>query len=85
MSQTFEDMGVFTSRNTNLTGEGNPEIALGALMSPGLLGLLGTQPVLGRAFTPEDAVGDSRTVILSDALWRDRFGSDPPSSVARSV
>ena len=39
--------------------------------------VLGVQPVLGRAFTAdEDRPGNDLVVILSDHLWRSRFGAD---------
>jgi predicted permease len=46
--------------------------------SPGLFELLGVAPALGRTFAP-DEVGPGRPplVVLSDALWRRRFGADP--------
>src|SRR6266481_6854956 len=39
---------------------------------------LGTQPVLGRSFSPdEQELGHDQVGILSHHLWRDRFGSNP--------
>ena len=40
--------------------------------------MLGAQPVLGRAFTPEeDQPGRDRVIVLSDAAWQRYFGRDP--------
>ena len=40
--------------------------------------MLGVQPILGRAFTPEeDQPGRDRVIILSDAAWQRYFGRDP--------
>ena len=39
---------------------------------------MGVQPEAGRLFTPdEDEPGHGDVVILSDRLWRSRFGADP--------
>ena len=47
--------------------------------------MLGTGPVLGRAFLPEeDREGGAKVVILSDGLWRSRFGADP-AIVGRAI
>jgi hypothetical protein len=47
------------------------------LVSPGYFALLGTRPALGREFLCElEARQPCHEVILSDALWRARFGSD---------
>lgn len=49
-----------------------------AQVSPSFFRVLGVQPSLGRDFTPDDeANGGAPVVILSDALWRTRFGADP--------
>jgi putative ABC transport system permease protein len=51
----------------------------GMRVSRGYFDLVGVQPRLGRAFTDaEDMPGAARrVVILSDGLWRRRFGADP--------
>lgn len=47
----------------------------GAFVSHNLFSMLGVAPVLGRDFRPEDdAPGAARTLVLSHAVWRDRFG-----------
>ena len=47
--------------------------------------MLGVQPVLGRAFTPEESVADpTNVVMLSHALWQREFASDP-AIVGKSI
>src|SRR3954468_22677649 len=47
-------------------------------MSAGVARMLGVVPRVGRLFTPaEDLPGTERVVMLSEALWRRRFGGDP--------
>jgi predicted permease len=38
---------------------------------------LGVNPVIGRTFTEEEAAAQKNVIILTDAFWRERFGSDP--------
>jgi putative ABC transport system permease protein len=60
-----------------LTGGDNPERVRGSRMTASLMPLLGIAPRLGRGFTPaEDLDGTSPVAILSDGLWRRRFGAD---------
>jgi putative ABC transport system permease protein len=69
----------------NLTGLGEPVRLTGAMVSAELFSVLGSSPELGRTFYPgEDAAGQDNYVILSHALWQQRFESDP-SIVGRSV
>jgi putative ABC transport system permease protein len=48
----------------------------GARISPGVLGTLGIPPAAGRLLTEDDARdAGSAVVLLSDGLWRERFGA----------
>src|SRR5471032_1059876 len=61
-----------------LSGDANPERLRGSRVTASLMPLLGIAPRLGRSFTPdEDLAGTGPAAILSDRLWRRRFGADP--------
>jgi putative ABC transport system permease protein len=74
----FEGMAVFTGMETNLTSGGEPVEISGTLVSASMFGLLGVEPMLGRAFTPdEDEEGAPFVTVLSHSFWQERFGEDP--------
>ena len=76
-AKSFQSIGAFKSDFFNLVGSGEPTRLDGLRASAGFFPALGLVPALGRAFTPEeDQPGHEFEVILSDELWRDRFGSD---------
>lgn len=60
-----------------LGGE-NPTELMGAEASCNFFDVLGERPVMGRTFVEDDcrAPGASAVVVLSDDLWRTRFGAD---------
>ncbi len=62
----------------NIVGAGGePERVIQALVTANFFEVAGVQPVIGRAFQPgEDQLGREREVILSDRLWKRRFGAD---------
>jgi putative ABC transport system permease protein len=66
--------GTFT-----LSGDGEePERVRGARMTASMMPTLGISPAIGRGFdAAEDRDDVPATVILSDGLWRRRFGADP--------
>jgi putative ABC transport system permease protein len=69
----------------NLTGNGEPERVRPLEVSPAFLGVIGAAPAFGRDFRQEEeTVGRHRVVLLSDGLWRRRFGADP-SVVGRTI
>ncbi len=77
-STTFEGMGGVQNRSLTLTDGGNPERYLGSGVSWNLFPLLGITPQLGTGFQPgHDLPGAPPVVVLSDALWRLRYNSDP--------
>jgi putative ABC transport system permease protein len=50
----------------------------GAQVSPAVLNTLGVAPALGRSLTEDDdREGAQPVVIISDGLWRERYGSSP--------
>ena len=50
----------------------------GAQISPAVLGTLGVAPALGRFLTDDDdREGAPPVVIVSDGLWRERYGASP--------
>jgi len=77
-SHSFERIGGYGYGSLVLSWEGTPEFIRGASVTQDLLPMLGVQPALGRYFLPEEArAGGERLIILSDELWRGRFGADP--------
>jgi putative ABC transport system permease protein len=75
----FASAAAFYTGNANLAADGaEPERVPRAGVTPGFFNVLGVQPVLGRTFVAEDDQPNTQTVaIISDGLWKRRFGSDP--------
>ncbi len=74
----FEQIAAYKPDFIDLSGIGEPERLAAALVSAHLFATLGVTPALGRDFiSAEGEDGGPPVVILSDALWRRRFGSDP--------
>ncbi|HZW06199.1 MAG TPA: ABC transporter permease, partial [Phycisphaerales bacterium] len=75
----FEDLSGFTMGTANLAMAGEkPERQSAAYTTASMLDLVRVKPYIGRAFTPaDDAPGAPQVVLLSDGLWRGRFGGDP--------
>ena len=75
----FESLEAFShgaASTPTLIGAGDPERLEGVSVTRGFLDLLGVPLALGRTFTAEeDRFGGPPAVILSDALWRRKFGA----------
>jgi putative ABC transport system permease protein len=76
--RSFERFGVMAGGAVTLTGAGDPvRVAIG-VVSHDVLPALGVAPQLGRFFTPaEDEPARNLVAVLTDELWRQRFGADP--------
>jgi putative ABC transport system permease protein len=75
--RTMDVGGYVEGYELNLTGFGEPVRLTGTSVSAELFSILGAQPELGRTFYPgEDIPGRDNFVILSRALWEQRFGGD---------
>jgi len=69
-------MAAYQGRGYDLTGVGEAARVPGVRASASLFSLLGVNPALGRAFTSEeDAIGHNQVALLSDKLWREKFGA----------
>jgi len=79
-SESLEGAAAVYRRSFNLVGgDGEAVRVPGASVSSELLGLLGVQPIRGRAFLPEEDLSGSpaRVVLVSHRLWQRTFASDP--------
>jgi putative ABC transport system permease protein len=71
-------LAAFDPGTVNLTGIAAPVRLKSSGVSANWFSLLGVDVEHGRAFAPEDDLVDpAKVVILSDPLWRSRFGADP--------
>ncbi|HEY4597805.1 MAG TPA: ABC transporter permease [Thermoanaerobaculia bacterium] len=76
-TRTFEGLAAYMTGRFNLTGGDRPEAIQGAAVTAGFFHILRREPVLGQAFRPEDErPGGGKVVVLSEGLWRRRFGAD---------
>src|ERR1051325_10946910 len=77
-NQSFDRIAAYRWGGFNLTGGDQPARVTGRQVSSEMLSVLGVAPALGRDFRPdEDREGASPVAIISDALWKRRFGGDP--------
>jgi putative ABC transport system permease protein len=77
-SGLFDAIAGVWAINANLTEIDQPERVETLLASPSYFDVLGVKPQLGRLFGPEDnGPGISTVLVISDALWRRRFGASP--------
>ena len=81
-NHSFEDVtGYFafsSDENLKLVTSGQPLPVTGLMVMGNFFKTLGVKPVLGRLFTPEECLKNSRAVtLLSYAFWKRHFGGDP--------
>jgi putative ABC transport system permease protein len=77
-SRTMDIAGYQPASEMNLTGQGEAVRLEGSTVSANFFSILGAQAGIGRTFeTGEDIPGRDRLVILSHALWQQKFAGDP--------
>jgi putative ABC transport system permease protein len=77
-ARTFEAMAGHIGTGFTFSGNGNPELVIGQMVTPDFFRVLGVQPSLGRGFTAEEfSSGHENTIVLSQRLWKRRFGGNP--------
>jgi putative ABC transport system permease protein len=77
-SRAFTDIAAYGYGSVTVTGAGGPErIQIGSV-TPNMFTVLQVTPELGRGFTPaEGRPGGAAVVMLSEGLWKRRYGGDP--------
>jgi putative ABC transport system permease protein len=76
-SHSFSGMLAFRASSRALVGDGEPEQVFTAMVSADFFRTLGVPPALGRGFADGEDQGVGTVAVLSDGLWRSRYGADP--------
>lgn len=84
--KSFSGMALFQNGTYSLSqGAGRPEIVNGLKIEPNFFSVLGTHPIFGRDFLPEEATkGHEREVIISWNVWQRYFDGDP-SAIGKTL
>jgi putative ABC transport system permease protein len=84
-SRSFEHFAGFSTGAVTLTGSGDPLRTAASWGTSDFFQVMGTEPLLGRVFTPDEfEPGQSQVAVLSYRLWQSRFGSSP-AIIGRSI
>src|SRR5690348_14521956 len=84
-ARTFDSMAQFIVLPANLTGAGDAVQIAVARTSGSIFDVLQVPAALGRTLTPDDEPsGRPEVAVITDACWRQRFGSDP-AIVGRTI
>ena len=79
-TQVFDSVAAydFSGPGINLTGGDRPEQLEGIHVSADYFRVFGAPMAIGRTFTAdEDRPGGPAVAVISDGLWRSKFGGDP--------
>ena len=78
-SKTFETIASYTESQAYMTLGKEPERFDATWVTPGLFAVYGATPKIGREFLPEEEEKSRAltVIMLSDRIWRERFGADP--------
>jgi predicted permease len=75
-SGAFERGAAYDEWSPSIIGVGEAEVLTGAVIDSGFFDVLGVKPARGRFFVAsEDVPGNDTTVVISDGLWRRKFGA----------
>ena len=77
-NRTFSSMAVWRNSAFSLTGKGEAEQVSGQFISSDFFSIFDVKPLMGRAIAPgEDEIGAAPIALISEGLWRRKFGSAP--------
>ncbi len=77
-NHVFSELAGILGHQLTLTGRGEPSVVNTSVVTPELFALLDVKPLAGRIFSPQDGKqGAAPVALVSEDLWRGRFGADP--------
>ena len=76
-ANAFSSLGAYLTSGYELSGGATPEEVHAARLTAGMFPTLGVQPILGRVFTAHDEDARQPLVVISYALWLNRYHRDP--------
>jgi len=76
-NDVFESMAAWGEDYVPMTGSGRPEDVLATYATPEFFRVLGVRPLLGRTFAQGDDEPGRRVAVLSEQIWKTRFGGNP--------
>ncbi|HMB52373.1 MAG TPA: ABC transporter permease, partial [Thermoanaerobaculia bacterium] len=75
--ESFDQLAFYTYYGLSFTDSARPREITALRVTPGLLAMLGVEPLHGRTFLPgEDQEGSEKVVVLSHATWQAELGGD---------
>ena len=75
-ANSLEDIGLWSSAGTSVTGIGEPEQVSLLLVTDGTLAVLRVKPLIGRLLTRADDSPGGNAILLAHGYWQRRFGGD---------
>ncbi len=75
-ASTIEGLAAWSQATVTLSGAGDPDRIRITQASASLFRVLGARPLIGSLFEERNEIDKPSVVILSESLWRQRFGSD---------
>lgn len=73
----FQSLSIWMDRSEVVGDPGSTEQISVIRTSPDFFATLGVGLAIGRSFTEEESITQQNVAVLTDALWRQRFNSDP--------
>jgi putative ABC transport system permease protein len=75
-SHSFEALEPYRSSSVALRTSGDPAPISATWILPSFVSFAGERPILGRLFSPSEMANHESVVLLSESLWRTRYGAD---------
>jgi putative ABC transport system permease protein len=76
-SESFEHLAAYEYWSASDNSQGQPQELRGVRVSANFFSAVGVKPMLGRDFLAgEESLGQDDEILISNALWKQRFGSD---------